>query len=61
MANITSVSLRAQAQQCRDLAVVAEDLPSRELMIAIAEDFEAEAERLEGDQPRLQIPPPSEQ
>ena len=58
MADITSVSLRAQAQQCRELAAVAEDLPSRELMIAIAEDFEAEAERLEGSQLGLPGSPP---
>lgn len=47
-----------QAQHCRELAQGAADLKSREILLAIAEDFEAAARFIDGQEPEQMMPPP---
>ena len=55
MADISANDLRARAAHCRELAKGSADPVTSELLLAMADDFDAEAAHLE---PRQQIPPP---
>ena len=57
MADITPTNLRAQAQNCRELAMGTTDPVILDLLLAMANDFDEEAEHLEQTN---QMPPPTQ-